>query len=349
MAKIAISDAAFTGLRVMRKNPGAVISWALLYLIIMVGISALVLLRFAGVIAQLQSSAVAMAGADNGNAKMLLATMMPAIHQILPLYGYMILIALVLYSIFISAMNRAVLRPRDTGAGFLRLGPDELRQLIVMIAYAVISLLIHIAMMVIAAAVFVGARAGLRAAAPQAPNAIPVMLAVLVFLAGVLVIQVRLSLASAQTFATKSINLFGSWRLTRGQFWPVFATYLLTFVIYIVVAIVVGIIVALIHFGLAAAGLGPMNGVHLNTTPLHGLAGHKLMFATNMNTLPSTFLQVKDWRGLLPLLTPALVIGMVLRALAMAILIPILLTPPASIFKALTAETARTQSLLNMG
>ena len=355
MAKISVTDAAFTGLRVVSKNPGAVIAWAVLQLLSMVGMTWFVLSEFGPVFTQLAATGQTFGPTNPGDAQARIQELMPVFHQVLPLYGYLILFALVLYSIFISAMNRAVLRPKESGLGFLRIGPDEFRQMIVMIAYVVLGVLFEIALFAAAILAAFGVRAALRATAPHAPNFIPFAVGAAIFLVGLVVVEVKLSLASAQTFDGRHINLFGSWRLTDGQVWPMIGTYLLAFLLYIVVAIIVAIVMvialmitgALTHAGAGhmwPPNMGAMHlGVHMDL--------NSAAMAAKAAQPPFGVARLTDWKALAAYLTPMVVVQQLLNAVFVAILMPILLTPPAAIYKALTTETSRptrTHALLNM-
>jgi hypothetical protein len=353
MASISVVDAAFTGLRVVRKNPGAVIAWAILHLLSIAFITWLTLSRFHDVFAKIQATALMQGPANPTTAQAHLQQMLPVFHQILPLYAYMIPFGLVLASIFICAMNRSVLRPRESGLGFLRLGLDEIRQLILLLALIVVQIVVEVVLVALALAAGFLARTVMHAAAPSANAAIPIVIGALVFLVGLIVFEVKMSLASAQSFATRQINVFGTWSLTGGQFWPIVATYILAFILYIVVAIIIGVIMAVV--GMATAGLGGvghmgaahMSSVHMGAFHLGDL--HTMTMTANMP--PNVFLPngMPDWHALAAFLTPGMVIQLVVNSLLTAILLPILLTPPAAIYKALTAEANRgSGGVLNM-
>jgi len=353
MASISVVDAAFTGLRVVRRNPGAVIAWAILHLIGMALFTWLMVVKFHDIAIKIQATPQLQGHTDPGTAQARFQQMMPIFHQILPLYAYMIPIALVMLSIFICAMNRAVLRPRDSGLGYLRLGLDEIRQFVLLIALIVVQFVVEILLVVAGIAAFFLARTVMHAAAPSANAHIPIVIGVAVSVAGLIAYEVKMSLASAQTFATRQINVFGTWGLTGGQFWPIVATYFLAIILYIVAAIIVGVILAVV--GMATAGMGGvghMGAVHMasfHMSTFHMGGGHTVTM--NHDVPPGVFLPngMPDWHALAAFLTPAVVIQLVVNSLLTAILLPILLTPPAAIYKALTAEANRgSGGVLNM-
>ena len=345
MASISIVDAAFTGLRVVRRNPGAVIAWAILHLLSVVFITWLMVVKFHDIAVKLRAMPPMQSQSDPAAAQARFHQMLPILHQILPIYAYLIPFGLVLGAVFISAMNRSVLRPRDSGLGFLRLGLDEIRQLILMIALVVINLIVEVLLVGLGVAAAYLARIVLHAAAPSANAHLPLIIGGVVALIGLIFYAVKMSLASAQTFATRQINVFGTWSLTNGQLLPMIATYILTVIIYIVVAIILGLIMA--GIGMLTAGLGGMGHMgaasvasfHMGAFHMGGL--HTVTMTSNMP--PTVFLPngMPDWHALALFLTPAVVIQLVVNSLLIAILLPIALTPPAAIYKALTAEANR--------
>jgi hypothetical protein len=121
-------------------------------------------------------------------------------------------------------------------------------------------------------------------------------------------VMTRLSLASPLTFDTKRVNLFGSWRITRGQFWPMFGTYVLT----CFMAIVVGLLGMIVLLACAAIAAGGVNGF-------------ASMFRPDMSSLKAY-------------LTPARIVYLVLAGALYALIWPVLLAPRAAIYKALTAK-----------
>jgi hypothetical protein len=342
MANISVIDAAFTGLRVVRRNPGAVIAWAILHLLSVAFVTWLAVVKFHDLFASIQAMPHVQAQTDPTAAQAQLHQMLPVLHQILPLYGYLLPFGLVLAAIFISAMNRAVLRPRDSALGFLRLGLDEIRQLVLMIAFVVVQILVEIVLVVLAFIAAFVAKTVMHSAAPGASAHLSMVIGVVVFCVGLILFEVKMSLASAQTFATRQINVFGSWSLTNGQFLPMIATYILAFILYIIVAIILAIIMAVV--GMLTAGLGGMGhaGVahvasfHMGAFHMAGL--HTVTMTSNVPPSVFTPKGLPDWHALAQFLTPAVVIQLVLNSVLIAILLPILLTPPAAIYKALTSE-----------
>jgi len=348
MANISVVDAAFTGLRVVRRNPGAVIAWAILHLISVALFTWLALSRFHDVFAKIHAMPIMQGHPDPATAQARLHAMAPIFHEILPLYAIMFPIALVLASIFICAMNRAVLRPREDGLGYLRLGLDEFRQFALLIALFVVQLI---------AGVLVGGLAYaalyLTRTVTHGAGALPMIVGVTVFCLGMILFKVKMSLASAQSFATRQINVFGTWGLTNGQFLPMVATYILAFILSLVVGLILLFVLAVV--GMVTAGMGGMSHMdaahmasfHLGAFHLPG--PHTLTVTAGMP--PNLFLPngMPDMHALALFLTPAVVIQLVVHALVFAILLPFALTPPAAIYKALTADPNRgAGGVLNM-
>ena len=337
MAQISVTDAAFTGFRVIRRNPGVLISWALLHIIMMAAFAWVFFTRFGPLFEQMQSFH---AGAATNP-----ATAAAMIRQILPIYAYLVPIGLIMSVVIVGAANRAVLRPRESGLGYLRLGMDEIRLLVLMLAFLVLGIVFELVWGGISFAVGFGVKTLLAKSAPTVPHFLPILIGVGLFIIGVIIVEVRLCLAPAQTFATKKINLFGSWALTAGQFWPILGTFLLAFVLCIVVAIVVGVVVALLAM-LAGGGmsLAMMHGGLHGAMSLHGDA----MTSPAVKTLVQ--MRTLDWKAVAAVVTPFLVIQVIGGALQNALVWAVLLTPTASIYRALTADTsARVATPLNMG
>src|SRR4051794_40936028 len=112
MSEFSITEAAFSGLRLASRKPTTILAWSLCYLVLSVGIAALMASTAGPALMELQTiSAQARADPSSANPAATLALM----GQILPFYLMLIPISLLSSAIFVGAVTRANLRP-DEGA-----------------------------------------------------------------------------------------------------------------------------------------------------------------------------------------------------------------------------------------
>jgi hypothetical protein len=301
MASFSASDAALTGFRIVRERPRTLMVWIAVQFVVQTGL-VLGMVQVAGP-AMTQLSAAGVGSTRDP------AQTAAIVGQLGPFYLLIALFSLIFYPILYSTMNRAVLRPGEEGFGYIRFGADELRQMglfllvigVGIVAYIV--LLIGLVLIIVAITTFATASQGAPTGAIM--TALLSLFPILALLALWIFIGVRLSLASALTFATRKINLFGSWRLTRGLFWPMLGTY--------VVATILAMIVALLALAITAAVTAAVGG---------GIGGLQGMFRPDMNSI-ATYM------------TPARVVSLAIGAVSYALVWPILLTPAAAIYRSL--------------
>jgi hypothetical protein len=226
MAEFSIQDAAFTGFRVVREHPRALAAWAAYALVLSV--------IFAAILIGTMGRELATLAAASGRSPPPTAEMLAAFARLAPGYFLLMVVGLVSNSILGAAMIRAVLRPAEERFGFLRLGADELRQLGLGVLTLLVFFGVYLACLVIA-----GLVDGVVAVAAKTVAAGAVLVVLVILAIGLMVfLAVRLSLAPALTFERGRVDLFGSWGLTRGRFWPLFATYLLALALIVVVGLV---------------------------------------------------------------------------------------------------------------
>jgi hypothetical protein len=237
MSDIAVTDTAFTGFRVVREQPFALLFWALASLIFSLAISA-VFLAAGGKIIDPQ-----MVQADPSQTQALLAQLAAMAPAILATAA----VALVVNCIAYGAMNRAILRPQDKAFGFLRFGIDELRLLGAMVLLAIVFFSVYFGLVVVVALC-----AGIAALGGKVVGIIVGAVTVATALCIIAILAVRLSLVLASTFDTGKISLGGSWALTRGRFWPILGTYFLATALTAVVVLLAW----LVEMGVGALVLG---------------------------------------------------------------------------------------------
>ena len=291
MAAFSISDTAFTGFGIVRHKPVAVLIWFLVQLVVSVAFSVVMIARFGPLIQQM--------AAMNTTAASDPAQAMALLRQMAPFYGFLLLFALIFYPVLFATMNRAVLRPSEDAFGYIRLGPDELRQLALVLIYIVLAIVAELAVSIVVT--IPGAVLG--AVAHQPALAIVLVLVVVPLVLAAL--WVKLSLASAQTFATGKIDVFGSWALTKGQFWPMVGTYAIALSLFLIVTLLGYLI---IFAGAAVAGGG--------SNVLGELMHPQAASAANY-------------------FAPARLVQAVLTAALSAITFPILMTPAPAIYRTL--------------
>ena len=297
MARFSASDAALTGFRIVRERPLALAIWAGIQLILTLG-AGLSAVRFAG--PALMSLHAASSTGDP-------ALTMAIFQRLEPYYLCLLAVSLIFYPILYATMNRAVLRPGEEGFGYIRVGADELRQLGLLLLIVVFGIVACVALIIAAFAVATPLALAL-AFNGKGSTTLSILLTLALGLAVValwIYVWVRLSLASPLTFATRKIDLFGSWRLTRGLFWPMFGAYLVAAIL----ALMVFLLTVLISLAVSAAIGGGMGG-------LSALFHH-------------------DMTSLAAYLTPGRLVSLVFSALSWALVWPILLTPAAAIYRAL--------------
>jgi hypothetical protein len=288
MSDIAVTDTAFTGFRVVREHPWALPFWALAALIFSLAISG-VFLAAGGKIIDPQ-----MVQADPSQAQALLTQLA----GLAPAIAATAAVALVVNCIAYSAMNRAVLRPRERGFGFLRLGVDELRLLGAMLLLATVFFSAYFGLVVVVALC-----AGLAALGGKVVGVVVGAVTVATAICIIAILAVRLSLVLAWTFDTGKISLGGSWALTRGRFWPILGTYLLATALTGVVVLLAW----LVEMGVGALVFGSRLADFISNQP---------------QNVPDLF-------------TPISLLRIGLGAITSALIWPLTLTPSPAIYKQL--------------
>ena len=244
MADFSATDAAFTGIRFVRERPRAVAIWAGIQIVISLVFGTLVLVAIGPYLMQLQAL-------NHPGQTPELGQVMALIGQLLPMYGLFLIISLAIHSVLYATMARAVLEPPNEGFAYIRFGMDEARQCLLVLLLMAIIIAANIAATVAVVAAVVLAGLAFHGLGPLVG-----VLAALMICAAMIYCFVRLSLASPLTFDSRRVDLFGSWRLTRGHFWKMLGTYLLVLgvgLIILILTLIITVAVAVVLGGIGAA------------------------------------------------------------------------------------------------
>jgi hypothetical protein len=201
--------------RLFWERPGAVLIWTLIYLAMTVASSFVVMWILQGQIEAL------MAGASETEAQ----------------WGFVwrsLLVSLggiLVISVLFTAAMRAVLRPGEGGPGALRIGMDEVRNVLLTLLYTIIF---FVAMLVVS--FFAGAFLG---GASDSAMVTGVWVLVIVMAVFCIYFGTKLSLTYPMTLMRESFAIGEGWSLTNGRFWTLFAAYLILALLTVIIAIAV--------------------------------------------------------------------------------------------------------------
>jgi len=248
MATFSATDAGLVGFKLAREHPAVVPIWAALTLVSSL-VTTFLLVTLAGP-AMEELRGASPAAADPAALGALYGQMAPA-------YLLIVLVSFFFTGILNAAAVRIVLHPADRATGFIRLGPDEFRQMLLALLIALIMIGVGLA-----SSVAVGVLVGVLAVVAAPLGALGGFLGLLGIIGLFIYLSVRLSLASTITFETRKIALRASWDMTRGHFWNLFGAFLLAGVMGVIVTLLgvalVFVFMALV-FGFAAAGAAMTN------------------------------------------------------------------------------------------
>lgn len=214
MAEFSAVDAATEGLRLIWKRPKILGIWTGAYLLFYVALFVVALLLIGGAALSGMGGGLFANPGETPDLDALASMIVPLVLMIIIL----IPVSLIFSAMLNTAMQRVTLRPEDGGLGYLKVGPDEFRQvglyilmgLLLLGGYLAAGIVVFVLSLVHVALAVVGGIAAFFALA---------------------YVAIRLSLAVPMTFATRKIDIFGSWTLSKGRFWPMLGAYLLAFVI----------------------------------------------------------------------------------------------------------------------
>ncbi len=291
MAELVRLDAAFTGFRIVREHPRAAALWAVLSVASSVLFSLFITATAGPTFTELMAL---QPGSDPRAAAVLMA-------QLWPVLAGALVLAFAIYPVVLAAMNRAVLTPDDDRFGYMRLGRDELRQVVLM--FILLALVMALYSLTLIAAVLVGLIVGPAGTAAMALTLVGLIGAMAFF-------GVRLSLASPLTFAARKIGLTESWALTRGRFWSMLGIYCQTAAL--------GLVVWFLGFAMISAAVA--------------LAGGS---ADALSVIARP-----DFSSIGATMSPPRMTYLVLQAALSGLLWPLALSPPIAICRHLSARSS---------
>ena len=220
MATFNVEDAAFTGVGLLVRRPGAAIAWALVWAMLV----AIVAMPFAGTLTAYVTIAVRTQGRPAASDILPLAPQLGAFFLLMGLAG------LVVGAVISCAVYRAVLEPENSNFAYLRLGDEEIRVMVVNFIRGLLLFGINFTLSITLALLLVLA----NSAGPATTGLVRVVGEGIV-LCILFWVQLRLSLAGPMTYRERRFRLFESWTLTRGLTWRLVAVGLILVVIGIVV------------------------------------------------------------------------------------------------------------------
>lgn len=197
-------DFALEGFRILRARPKLLAFWGAISLF-GYGLCVLILVALLG---PYQQAIRAISTASVNDAQTVSMQILTALAISAPVY---ILTSAVLN----CAVCRASLGTEDDRLGYLRFGTREIQIAIVL----GVTLALQIAILILLAGLWMSMRLGQNVD----------VLGLFIAFGAALWLRVKLSLNVAQSFATRRIDIFGSFALTREQFAPLLAGYIIVF------------------------------------------------------------------------------------------------------------------------
>ena len=223
-------DAAFEGLRVVRREPRAVVYWIAVWALTLVAIA----------VVRLTTGALAPVRGAGDYA---------ALRRFGPLAVVLAPTVLTLWVMTSAIVYRAVLRPGEHGWHLFKLGPDEARIAVLSAVGTVLITLLGGApaylLLVLLNPIF------------EAAPGLSRVTAMVGFVTTILIdfwIAVRLSLMPVQTFAERGFPVGRYWGFTRGCYWRLLAGYVVVFA-EVLAFLAVSVLAGMIFGAFAAAAL----------------------------------------------------------------------------------------------
>jgi hypothetical protein len=233
-------DFAFEGFRIIRHRPGVIPIWGL-FLLIGFGLAYGL---FFGMAWQPFMEFIELAQRGGTPDPMAIMTLYAKIG---PAYLLMLAICLIVQAVIACAIFRTTLGRPETSFGALRFGTDELLQVAAGVIFFLLFIAIEIAWEIVGL-VIGGVLAFALGMMSQNLAALGVAVGVLIMIGGIIWTVTRLSLFGVQTFDEKNLNMFGSWKLTKGNSLTLFLGYVIAFVMMFLVEFLCAVIFIAVVF-----------------------------------------------------------------------------------------------------
>jgi hypothetical protein len=230
---------ALEGFRLIGRRPVSVLVWVVLWGLLAIGPI------IAGVVLAWPHLADTLSNMRDQGGGAMMNRMAQFQMTVWSLLGPWILWVFAVQTLINTAIFRAVLEPRAGGFAGLKLGMEEVHQFLLQI----ILFVLWTVFVCILFALGVGAVVAARQAPPELTGWL-IALAVIVLICVAIHVLVRMSLAGPMTFALKRLEVFGSWRKTRGRFWGLLGMVCVAVIFVIAVGLVVGALRNIAFFGL---------------------------------------------------------------------------------------------------